>query len=69
MRAVVHGIAKSQTWLRDWTELNWTELSDFQTLLHIKKLLGNFFKNPNSHPMKVSVTCSIMPDFLRPHGL
>ena len=22
--AVVHGIAKSRTWLRDWTELNWT---------------------------------------------
>ena len=21
----VHGIAKSQTWLSDWTELNWTE--------------------------------------------
>ena len=23
-RAAVHGVAKSQTWLRDWTELNWT---------------------------------------------
>ena len=23
--AAVHGVAKSQTWLRDWTELNWTE--------------------------------------------
>ena len=23
--AVIHGVAKSQTWLRDWTELNWTE--------------------------------------------
>ena len=23
--AVVHGVAKSWTWLRDWTELNWTE--------------------------------------------
>ena len=22
--AAVHGVAKSQTWLRDWTELNWT---------------------------------------------
>ena len=21
--AVIHGVAKSQTWLRDWTELNW----------------------------------------------
>ena len=24
-RAVIHGIAKSQTWLSDWTELKWTE--------------------------------------------
>ena len=24
-RATDHGVAKSQTWLRDWTELNWTE--------------------------------------------
>ena len=23
--AAVHGVAKSQTWLSDWTELNWTE--------------------------------------------
>ena len=23
--AVIHGIAKSRTWLSDWTELNWTE--------------------------------------------
>ena len=22
-RAVIHGVAKSQTWLSDWTELNW----------------------------------------------
>ena len=25
-RALIHGVAKSQTWLSDWTELNWTEL-------------------------------------------
>ena len=24
-RATVHGAAKSQTWLSNWTELNWTE--------------------------------------------
>ena len=23
--AVVHGVTKSQTWLSDWTELNWLE--------------------------------------------
>ena len=25
--AAVHGVAKSQTWLSDWTELNWTGLN------------------------------------------
>ena len=24
-RAAIHGVAKSQTWLSDWNELNWTE--------------------------------------------
>ena len=24
-RAGIHGVAKSQTWLSDWTELNWTD--------------------------------------------
>ena len=24
--AVIHGVAKSRTWLSDWTELNWTEI-------------------------------------------
>ena len=23
LHAVIHGITKSQTWLSDWTELNW----------------------------------------------
>ena len=23
-RAAIHGVAKSRTWLSDWTELNWT---------------------------------------------
>ena len=25
--AAVHGVAKSRTWLNDWTEMNWTEAS------------------------------------------
>ena len=25
--AAIHGVAKSRTWPRDWTELNWTELN------------------------------------------
>ena len=25
-RAAIHGVAKSWTWLSDWTELNWTDI-------------------------------------------
>ena len=25
-RAAVHGVTKSQTWLSNWTEMNWTEV-------------------------------------------
>ena len=28
-RAAVHGVTKSQTWLSDWTELNWTDRNIF----------------------------------------
>ena len=28
-RAAIHGVAKSRTQLRDWTELNWTEKETF----------------------------------------
>ena len=28
-RAVVYGIAKSQTWLSDWTELNWMTKDEY----------------------------------------
>ena len=29
-RATVHGVAKSWTWLSDWTELNWTLIGYFK---------------------------------------
>ena len=37
-RAAIHGVAKSQTWLSEWTELNWTELNLYS---EVKK---QFFK-------------------------
>ena len=30
--AAVHGVSKSQTWLRDWTEPNWTDLAFWEKL-------------------------------------
>ena len=36
--AAAHGVAKSQTWLRDWTELNWTDVCSLydNPLTHLK---------------------------------
>ena len=36
--AVIHGVAKSQTRLSDWTELNWTEY----TLIHRLNIPGSY---------------------------
>ena len=33
-RAVIHGVTKNRTRLRDWTELNWTELMVFPVVLY-----------------------------------
>ena len=39
-RAVIHGVAKSQTWLRDWTELNWL-CASFNLITPVKILSPN----------------------------
>ena len=31
--AAIHGVTKSRTWLTDWTELNWTELIEPDSLI------------------------------------
>jgi len=36
-RAAIHGVAKSRTWLRDWTELNWNVLSLYSVWQDFKK--------------------------------
>ena len=36
-RAAVHGVAKSQTWLSDWTELNWEHINKMKKDWNIKK--------------------------------
>ena len=65
-RAAVHGVAKSQTWLVDWIELNWTEhwfpllfssvqFSSVQSLSHVW-----FFAIPwtTTHQASLSITNS-----------
>ena len=43
-RAVIHGVAKSQTWLSDWIELNWTETPNEPCFIlwHLESCTGIF---------------------------
>ena len=33
-RAAIHGVAKSWTWLSDWTELNWEKIKTSQSIIN-----------------------------------
>ena len=48
-RAAIHGVAKSWTWLRDWTELN---LHSFITFFSLKNWVNNL-QNYEIHKEKV----------------
>ena len=37
--AAVHEVVKSRTWLSDWNELNWTEISVTKSMLKFKEFL------------------------------
>ena len=54
--AAVHGVAKSQTRLSDWTELNWTESS----IVYVYHIFFIYFSVDwvqwNSHRDKAKVT-------------
>ena len=49
--AAVHGVAKNQTWLSDWTELNWTEAEDIKKMWqeHTEELYKTDLHNPDNH--------------------
>ena len=59
-RAAVHGVAKSRTWLSDWTELNWTELNglsistyqQFRKRLQDSWIFNNWFPQSTSQPLE-----------------
>ena len=62
-RAAVHGVAKSQAWLSDWTELNpWYDV--MKTTLYLCSLPP---KTPEFSSVQFSR--SVVSDSLRPHGL
>ena len=50
--AAVHGVAKSWTWLNDWTELNWTISWNLLELMSIESVM------PFNH---ISLCCPLLP--------
>ena len=51
--AAVYGVIKSQTWLSDWTELNWTERPYFQIKSPSEALrvrTSKYFNRENINP-------------------
>ena len=50
-RAAVHGVAKSQTWLSDWIELNWTPYywCYFYLLYKVRYYIMNIWSTILSH--------------------
>ena len=52
--AAVHGVAKNQTWLSDWNELNW-KLFVHPPLISLKRLIGlpksNQWQNSTIHQL------------------
>ena len=44
-RAAIHGVAKSQTRLSDWTERNWTEAFTSTSLMSFQYLFLAWFQN------------------------
>ena len=43
--AAIHGVAKSRTWLSDWTELNWTDWKLTSSEVPVDVCLSKYFLN------------------------
>ena len=48
--AAVHGVAKSWTWLSDWTEMNWTDNGDIVVSSTITRFRDKTYKVPKILP-------------------
>ena len=61
--AAIHGVAKSWTWLSDWTELNWTESEDIKKTWqeYTEELYKKDLHNPDNHD---GVIIHLEPDIL-----
>ena len=62
-RAAIHGVAKSRTWLSDWTELNWTELTSTSRFLYLLFPLLRLFL-PKLHEADATLNIKFSSQFI-----
>ena len=67
--AVIHGVAKSPTWLSDWTELNWTELQTIYIESNVNLTLETEVVSLVSEEAWVVIKTIKYSNFIFPHGL
>ena len=70
--AAVHGVAKSQAWLNDWNELNWTDTNkvfNFVNLLSFLGLVPNRWKEIRWPPGTFKLLWSKINEATRKSGL
>ena len=60
--AAVHGVARSWTWLSDWSELNWTEISTEFDCFCLKGPLGSSFIQGRQWHLSRELTDRYNPD-------
>ena len=46
--AVVHGVARSQTWLSDWTELNWITYNVYSPIVSSEENVWEMLQQSNT---------------------
>ena len=61
--AAINGVTKSQTWLSDWSELNWTEAEDIKKRWqeYTEELYQKVLHDPDNHD---GVITHLEPDIL-----
>ena len=60
-RAAIHGVAKSRTWLSDWTELNWWVKREIQIQQRYKLITGTKEAPRNLTMYYLSKSVSVFP--------
>ena len=68
-RAAIHGVAKSQTWLSDWTELNWISVQQSRPFgLPIKLLISRSEVYSFNHEFTNGIQNVLILLKMKPHG-